>query len=317
MNLSVKLIGVNSQEYMPADIKEFNFTQTSDAACDSFWLTFCSKSDVGEAARLEAFVGGKKIFSGLCDKQVTRQSSNGFTVYVYARSSACVLTDNQAVPFTYFKPTARQLCSCIAESYGFTNSLPDIFSDEKYCVSMGTSCFSAINKFVNLLGGTRIYVSPDNDIRLLKISDSIESLNSYRVVSEAYTINRSKPYSKIRYKKSSSQENYNVYAKASLSDSVKIERTAYVNLSSLPQWQRENTIVRKIKESYNDYKILELKVCGYVSQPLLQRCRYNGGTKMFNDYVITEKKYMRDEYGDFTKITLKKNNKVEATAYVD
>lgn len=300
-----------------SDIRELCFTQTVNVACDSLWLIFFSKTVKGEIVYVRVFDNEDLIFNGICDCQKNIFNENGCEIRLYARSTASLLVDNEAEPYTYEKPSARQLCFSIAEKYGFSAQLENIFSDMKYEVVKGTSCFGAISHFVSLLTGQKIEITPKNEIKLLKISENIKRLNSFNIISLSHTINRSEPYSQILFKKNFSESGYNMHTESLLSKRLGIDRKIYINLSSLPQWQRQNTVLQKLKDSYESYKVLEAVISGYVGDSLLQRFSYYGEAENYEDYAITERKYIYDKNGERTRLVLKKMIDIGEITYVD
>lgn len=309
---------IDKSKYEIENITELSFTQTAGVACDCLCVSFKSSAPVGEIITVKAYEGDVLLFSGYCDNQRISQNSSGFEVYFYARSTASVLVDNEAEPFTYVKPTAKQLWFTYARPFGFTCQLPVISTDEKYEVTKGTSCYGAINQFVSLKTSQPVYVTPDNCIRLLEKSKDVKSLNYYNILSAVYVINRSEPLSRICFKRNSGDAGYRINTKANVYEDLELnERKQYVNLSALPQWQREYAVLQKLKRSYDDYKILELTVSGWVKENLYQCFSYRSKAYEFDDFVLTEKRYICDEKGSVTKLTLKKEIDVKEITYVD
>lgn len=95
------------------------------------------------------------------------------------------------------------------------------------------------------------------------------------------------------------------------------DRKQYINLSSLPQWQREYTVTKKLKDSYKDYKILEVVVSGFVKDRMYQRFSYKSVIGDYSDYLLTEKKYIYDKNTERTKLVLKKDMDIKEITYVD
>lgn len=95
------------------------------------------------------------------------------------------------------------------------------------------------------------------------------------------------------------------------------ERKQYINLCSLPQWQREYTVVKKLKTSYNDYKVLEVIVSGYAADRIYQRFSYLSSMGNYSDYLLTEKKYIYDKNSERTRLVLKKDIDIKEITYVD
>ncbi len=309
---------IDDKEYELENLIEFNFNQTVGAACDCFSAVFKSGATIGEIVTVKVYENSILLFNGYCDSQRTKEDSKGFEIYFYARSSASILVDNEAQPFTYNKPTANQLCFTFAKPLGFECKLPFIKSDDKYEVTKGTSCFGAIGQFVSLTDGGEIYVTPQNTIKLYEKSSDIKVLNSYKILSACSVINRSEPLSEILFKRTSSSAGYKLHTKAQVKDDLRLnERRQYVNLTSLPQWQREYAVYERLKASFESYKILEVTVAGYVSEKLYQRFSYNSKIGDFEDYILVEKKYTSDERGKLTRLTLKKEIDLKEITYVD
>lgn len=298
------------------NITELCITQTAGVSCDSLCVRFKSSSTVGEIVSVKAYDGRNLIFNGYCDNQRIYENEKGFETYFYARSTASVLVDNEAEPFTYNKPTARQLWFIYAKPYGFTCNLPVITTDEKYEIAKGTSCFGAIGRFVNLKTSKSIYVTPDNSIELLEASKDVKSLNDYNILSSSFVINRSEPLTKICFKRRNSEVGYNLTTKAEASLGFN-ERKEYLNLSSLPQWQRENAVLQRLKGSYADYNVLEVVVAGSVTEDLYQRFSYHSKSGDFEDYILNEKRYVFNEKGESTRLILKRKIDIKEITYVD
>lgn len=309
---------VDGRVYETENITELNFTQTAEAACDCFSAVFKSDIPVGEIMTVRVSEGNRLVFDGYCDTQRISEDKEGFEVYFYARSSAALLIDNEAEPFTYNKPSAKQLCFTFAQPFGFTCDLPEILIEQKYEVAKGTSCYGAISRFVELTAGEQIYVTPQKSIRLREKSNNVKDFGRYKILSAKAVINRSEPLSRICFKRAYSAVGYRLHTEAKVRHDFKLcERKQYVNLSSLEQWQREYAVLQKLKNSYKDYKILELTVEGYVEESLYQRFSYFSAIGDFDDYILTEKKYTTGKNGSVTRLTLKKEIDVKEITYVD
>lgn len=315
--MKISIFTVSGKEYSNLDLTEINFTQTAGVPCDS--LSFCFKSNdfIDEINQVKAFDADSLIFNGYCDCQKRSLTENGFENYIYARSSACILVDNEALPFTYNCPTAKQLWYSLAKDKGFENRLPDVTGSDKYEVSKGTSCFGAIRQFVELKTGRVMFVSPDNELRCFEKSESIKELNAYKILSSVSTVNRSEPISRLCVKKSSNDTDYSLNIYAQVSEEIAINRTQYLNLQALPQWQREYSAQNKLKSFYDDYKTLEVKVSGFVRDSLYQRFNYSMKNEKYDDYILTEKKYTLDKNGEITRLLLKKEIDIKEITYVD
>lgn len=313
----IELTTIDGKKVTVDTFSELCFTQTAGVACDSLWATFTSDKKMDEINSVKLYVNDKLVFNGFCDCQKNTYDTGGFKIYFYARSTACMLVDNEAEPYTYQHPSAKQLCFSLAEGLGFTNSLPNISSTDRYEITKGTSRYGAISQFVLLLTGEHIHITPQNNIELMTKSDTIKGLNDYDILCLTEITNRSEPLSQIQFKQNSSQEKYNLHTKSVLSDSLKINRTKFINLNSLPQWQRDNSVLLQLKSSFEDYRTLEVSVSGYADEPLLRRFNCHIGQKSYEDYILTERKFICTEKGTLTKLTLKKQMDIKEITYVD
>lgn len=304
-------------EYEISNITSLAFSQSADAACDSVWAYFKSETVPGEAVSVMLFDGSVLIFNGYCDCQKITEDQNGFKVYIFARSAASLLVDNQAEPYTYLSPSGKQLCLLYAEPFGITCALPEIYSTESYQVSGGTSCYGAINQFVYFCTGCSIAVTPENKLCLLEPSADIKQLNDYTVLSVKSTINRSEPISIINYKDSLRADGYGHHTRSDFAVSRQFNRCRYVNLNSLAPWQRDYTVLQKLKKSFDEYMLLELELAGYADEELLQRFSFCSRIGDFDDYALVEKRYTCDEKGSRTRLTLRKMIDVKENTYVD
>ncbi len=72
-----------------------------------------------------------------------------------------------------------------------------------------------------------------------------------------------------------------------------------------------------LKDSFKDYKRLEIKLKGFIDSELFQRFSYSGTLGDFDDYLLFEKLYSIDKNGEQTKLVLRKNIDIEEVNYVD
>ena len=299
------------------NITRLTFSRSANAACDSVWAYFKSEAAVGEIDSVMLFDGKKLVFNGYCDCQKMTENKDGFEVYIFARSGASLLVDNQAEPYTYLSPSAKQLCLLYANHFDIKCALPEIYSTQSYQVLGGTSCYGAINQFVYFCTGYSITVTPENELCLLTPSENIKSLDKYTVLSVKATINRSEPITIINYKDSLNADGYRHHTRSDYAEAQQIRRSRYINLNSLAPWQRDFTVLQKIKKSFDEYKLLELEIAGYADEDLLQRFSFSSRSGNFDDYALTEKRYICDENGKRTRLTLRKMVDVKENTYVD
>ena len=207
-------------------------TQTAEVACDSLSIKIIGGKSLDEIERVYAYKNNKLIFNGYCDCQRTTADERGFETYIYARSSACLLVDNDAFAYTYNRPSAQSLFDAYAKPFGFSYKLDDICTFKKYEVSSGSSLYGAINLLVSTITGNSIRINADNEIFMLKPSENILSLNDFSVISAKSIINRSEPISAVNYKKEFSYL-YDCHTYSQLAEKLGFSRQRYVNLAAL------------------------------------------------------------------------------------
>lgn len=313
--MRLEITTVNGRSIDVDNVTQAVLCESADAACSSLSVTFKSKSRVDEIVSVTAFIKDKKVFFGYCDCQKISADKNGFENYFYARSSACLLVDSQSKPFTFVRPTARQLYINYAREFGFKYRLGDISSNDKYEILPSTSCYGAINNFVSLIYGENIYITPDNEIVLLSPEKEAKSFDGYNIASAKAVINRSEPLSQINFKRNVSSD-YNIHTKSVLAEEMALKRERYVNLSTLPRWQREYTVLKKLKKSFDEYRLLEIVLHGYCDISLYQKFDYESEIGHFEGYIVTDKKYSFSENGEQTRLVLKKRMTIGDVTYV-
>ncbi len=313
MNIFVKT--VSGEEYEVGGIEEIMLDESADAACAALTFSFVTEKSAGEIDRVFAYENGELIFNGFCDRQKEKYLSSKTRCFVYARSGAALLLDNEAKPFSYQNATASVLFDAYARELGFINKLPDISCEALYEVQKGSSCFGAINRFVSLVNGGRISVTPMNEIVLPEGGKRIDA-NALDIIEAVAAVNRSEPLSSIAFKRGAGEKNYGKTAHARISDGLGIRRLKLVNLESLPEWQRDFTVVRTLAASYEKYKTLELTVSGYARYALFSKMHYaaNGDD---GDYILYGKRYCLDKSGEKTKLFFRKSIDIKEITYVD
>lgn len=303
--MKVIVKNIFDKEFTLEKITELSYSQSFGAPCDAVLISFKDTVDLGEVYSVRLYDANKLVFNGYCDNQKRIENKNGVKCSIYARSSACILVDNKSQPFTYLNPTARQLFLAYASDKGFSFALPELSCNDKYEVSMGTSCFGAINNFVSLLTGSRIYVDENDTLRLFKQSSELKRLDSLKLISTAEIINRSAVLSQINYKDSLSSE-YTLHTASRLANELKINRQEYFNLTSLPRWQRDYMIEKRLTASFNDYRIIEASISGFCDEKLGMRFAVSDRSGDVCEYILREKHYTYSLSEEKTKLTLKK-----------
>ena len=311
-----ELSDINGRLIKAECVASYELISEADAACDGLRLNFIQSGFIGEICTVKGYLEGKLVFNGFCDKQKVSYDKSGYSCFIYARSSAALLVDNEALPCQYSKPSARQLWFSNAKDFGFECALPEVYSENNYLVSKGTSCYGAINDFVSVVYGAPVYVTPENVLTVYKESENIKNLNDYNVVSFSYIINRSEPISAIDYKISSGDD-YSYHFKSDYACQMGIKRRRLYNLSSVPLWQREITAEKKIKESLKEYYSVSAEISGECDLMLYDRVTFDFDfTDMKDEFYICEIVRSKSKDGEKTTVVLKKNIGGELVNYV-
>lgn len=311
-----ELFDINGNAVHAENIVSYELISEAGAACDGLRLNFIQNSLIGEICTVKAYIDSVLIFNGFCDKQKISMDKSGVSCFIYARSSAALLVDNEALPCQYSKPSARQLWYSNARDFGFECALPEIYTENNYLVSKGTSCYGAINDFVSAVYGAPVYATPDNVLTVYKESEYTKSLNDYNVVSFSYIINRSEPVSEIDYKISSGDD-YSYHFKSDYADRMGIKRRRLYNLSSIPLWQRETTAEKKIKDSLEEYYSVSAEISGECDLKLYDRVIFNFAVNDDNEeFYVSELIRSKGKGGEKTAIVLKKKINGELVNYV-
>lgn len=310
------LYEINGKMHTPKNIDYYEIISEFGAACDGLRLSFFQNEIFGEIDRIEVYDDNDLIFNGFCDVQKITIDKGEFKYFIYARSSASLLIDNEAKPCQYSFPSTTGLWLKNAKEFGFSCELPEVYSKNNYLVSKGTSCYGAINNFVFSVYGTNIYVTPQNVIKAFEESENIKYLSNYNITSFSYTINRSEPISDVDYKINSS-DNYIYHFKSKFAEEKGIKRKRLYNLSSIPAWQRENTVAKRINDSIFEYYSAEVVI--------LEKCDLKLYDRVFvdlNDFALDEEFIVyeivksKNKNAEKTKVVLKKKQKGDLINYV-
>lgn len=306
---------VNDEKLEIKGVKSFELSRESDAPCDGLRLWFTCDKALDEIYRLEMEINGRLVFNGCCDTQRETLGASGYNCFVYARSSACVLTDSEAKPDSFFSPSARAIFEKYVKDSGFSYDMPETVYSGQYMIAKGTSLFGALDGFVFAVTGKHIYVTPFNEIKLLE-SERTVCLNS-KIISEKRVINRGDLLCGVDYKLSS-EENYAHHRVSELMKRKKVAARVMKNLSSLTPIQREQLLSSIMAQANDEYVSYEVDVCGLFSAELCDRIEYS--SLAFDDLgelKLSGITYLYDSNGFHTRLKLIKIADLEELSYVD
>lgn len=295
----------------------YSWSADLSAACDGLRLYFLKNdvSDTAEAYRIRVFDGSDCVFFGYVDTEKTTYDAQGCVGFIYARSSACLLVDNEAAPVTLISPTSTQLFETFAKEFGFKNGLGEIQGDTVYMIPKGTSCFGAIQDFAADVSGAGIYVDSDNTLRLYDNCDEIEIPQDI-VISASVITERGEPVSDLNYKIESS-EPYRHCLTSLFLKQENISRKRYFNASSYRVGQRERVLRQKLYSLSGSYRRLELTVQGTVLRPLYSRFTpQSNQPEYFRGYILEQRVIEGSEKGEITKLVFRKDVDLQEVMYV-
>ena len=297
-----------------ANVLSYELSRDIDAPCDSLRLHFISDGTLDEIVKIEAYQNEKLVFNGYADTQRETIDEKGHSCFVYARSSACILLDNEAVPRSYSCPTSQALFINNAKDFGFTSRLPMYYLALNYIVGKGTSCYGAINNFIKGITGRSIIINAENELVLPEGEGSI-SLDDYEIISSKKSINRGGLISKADYK-IEGDLGYSHHIKSRFLEKKGVQSSKMINLSSLPVWQREYVAKNVLSTSCLSYYKLDFVLSGCVPAELYSNAIGKTGFGELESYYVTGVCIILDSKGERTKLSLCKRLDLEEITYV-
>ena len=313
--IKITLSGVDGEELEVSELLSFELSRSIDAPCDGLRITYLCSEKPFEICAVTVHLDGEKAFCGICDMQRFTAEKKGFRVFAFARSSAALLLDNEAVPMTYYSPCADILFYNEAKRFGFKSKLPELYCSEEYAVTKGTSCYGAINNFVRMLTSKSVSVSADGELFIPDGKGVIE-LDGERITREERRINRAQPLGKIDYKLSG-DSSYTRHYESELLKERKIVRSRKVNISSLPLWQRDYALKNLLKSGAADYVLTKITLDGCKNFALYDRAVYRSSALGGLDgYFLSEITITQDKTGEKTQLTFAKEFDLKEVTYV-
>lgn len=131
-------------------VTEFSCISSVDTPADS--LRAVVLTDLGsdweeEIAELELLYDGRRIFCGMCDRQIVSMGAQGRRLTLWGRSEGALLLDNEAIPQEYSRISVEQMFQRHIRPYGFTANLERSAVLEHYQVGKGVNEWEAFSRF--------------------------------------------------------------------------------------------------------------------------------------------------------------------------
>lgn len=308
-------ISVGGEKMTVDKIKSFELCRETDAPCDGLRLWLATDKALPEIHRVKMTVNGELIFNGFCDTQRETVSNDGFEGFIYARSSACVLTGIEAKPDSLYYPSARTIYEKYIKDYGFLYALPEVNYSGQYMINKGTSLFGALDGFVFGVTGKHIYINALDEIELLQSNDTVYL--GENIISERKSINRGDLLCGIDYKLSS-EESYAHHRESELMKRRKATARVMKNLSALTPLQRENALSSAMAQANDEYVVYDIDVSGLFVARLCDKVRYKGVIfEPSGELRIKGIDYIFDSKGYHTRLKLTEKTDLEELSYVD
>ncbi len=280
----------------------YELSSACDTPCDSLRLFFLI-DEIEEAISVQAYDDDKLIFNGIVDRQTYFDDENGKKCFIFARSTASILVDNEATPASYQSPSLSGLFFMNLRGFNIKNELPEMYCKEKYIVPKGTSCFSVIQNFVSIFGDNTIFINPQNEMQVYRKSKDIKQIDK-NIISKKFTINRGNPVSEICYQVDS-KSGYTHHLKSNFFEGSNISKKRYLNLSNVPNWMRKTKAKEKISSLASDYLVIEIATQSVSALALYDRVKTNEKYfGKFDMFLVKEKTVIKNSDGEKTLLKL-------------
>lgn len=265
--MTFELEFLDGSRAVPDQLLSYRWSADVTAGCDGLRLHFLWDGDLPEVYRVRGFdVDGHCCFFGYADQQKLTLAPGQRRGFVYARSSACLLLDNEALPVSLHLPDVDQMVHHYAAPFGFSSALPAGTAPEQYTVAKGTSCFGALQGFMQVLGAKGIFADPENRLRTYG-NEAPVTLPADGILSATAVTERGQAPGIFAYKIVSA-EPYRRRLEAGYFADKKISRCRYINVAAYPPRQRSQVLARKLEQAAAQYRRLEVVLSGVNRLPL-------------------------------------------------
>lgn len=283
-----------------------------DTPADSLYLKSAVFENMPELCFIRAEHNGETVFEGIIDEEIYSADEKGLTLEISARSRAAVLLDNEAIPAVYFMPSFKDIFEMHAKSYGVKGYIGNARCKGSFTVKKGMSEWSVIDSFAKNIMGTVPRISPD----MILIADYSKSDKSHTISNQLNCAVRFS-YAKLknmRYgivssvaAKLESLDGYNAVIVNEAAAQRKIVSRRLINLSNLPEWEKEFKAKRIIEKSENESFTLSVKIPSYRNFSVNDRvCFYDGVLGDFDNLKVWSTQYVSDEKEQYVLLELRR-----------
>lgn len=248
-------------------VESYRWRADVNAGCDGLRLHFLWNGDLPEVYRVRAYSSsGGCCFFGYVDQQKLTVTPGGGRGFLYARSSGCLLLDNEALPTCLYTPDVDQMVHQYAAPFGFSSALPGGTAPGRYTVNKGTSCFGALQGFMQVLGAKGIFADAQNCLRAFG-AEAPTALPAKAICQVTAVTERGSAPGVYAYKIASA-EPYCRRMEAGYFADKKISRLRYVNVAAYPPEQQQQVLRRRLEQAAAGYRRLEVLLAGAHALPL-------------------------------------------------
>ena len=313
--MTFELEFLDGSRAVPQELLSYRWSADVTAGCDGLRLHFLWSGDLPEVYRVRALdQNGKCCFFGYADQQKLTIAPGRRRGFVYARSSACLLLDNEALPISLHLPDVDQMVHHYAAPFGFTSALPNGTAPEQYTVEKGTSCFGALQGFMQVLGAAGIFVDPENRLCTYG-SEAPVTLPGERITSVTAVTERGRAPGVYAYKIASA-EPYCRRLETGYFAEKKISRCRYLNVAAYPPRQRRQVLERKLRRAADQYRRLEVVLSGVYRVPLYAPVVPGDGWPDGGDYRVFSREITGSADRSVTRLVLCCQPNLEEMYYV-
>lgn len=166
---------------------------------DMLTLKFLGKT-TEPISRIKLFVGGKNVFSGICDEEIYTERNNTEETTAVFRDLSALLRDNQLPPMVIKSPSSSSLSKAFCEDLGLKIiSRENRAFNGEITIAKGDSVMDVLRAYSENMYTGQVYTNPQGEIyfdtfegkslSLPNIISSEAKRNSYNIVSEYIAIN--------------------------------------------------------------------------------------------------------------------------------
>lgn len=276
-----------------------NFVSSEDAPADSLTVVFAVSGTLPVLFSVEVLNKNERIFYGLVDSQSDEHTSKGSLLTVSARSLACILLDNEALPQTYCMVSMPTLMQRHFIPLGFRHFTgTDKTFDDELVISKGMSEWAVLAAFCRKFIG----VSPTIDcygtidISGQKNTD-ILYLSSEQCLSKLHTLKRHLLISDI-FARAAVSEGYIMPFEDQMAKELNISKKRYINIADSGKLSAES-VPTIMNQADNQYEQLIIESSGCILCRVGSKLILDNETK---NYIIKEIHYSLGLDGEKTRI---------------